>query len=168
MICQQRPNRFSMRFSEPAGDLVVVDGESLWTFYPSMDALQVMRFSPGDYGGGFNLYAQFLDDPIGRFEAVHEGSEAVGDGTSHKITLTPRGGASGVRAAGFRSAIVWFDVDRFLITAVEIHETNESIRRLRFSQIRPDVEIPDEVFRFEPPEGARVISDPRGPGSARE
>ena len=165
-VCQRRPDRFSMRFSDPPGDLLLVDGEFGWTFYPSLDPLQVMRFSGA--GGGFNFYQNFLEDPGGRFEAVHEGREPMGDGTSHKITLTPRGGASGVRSAGFRSATVWFDVDSHLITAMDIYDTNESIRRVRLTDIRVDIEIPDEVFRFVPPEGARVITDPRGPGSAQE
>ena len=44
-MCQRQPDEFAMRFSEPAGDLVVVDGESVWTFYPSMDKQQVLKFS---------------------------------------------------------------------------------------------------------------------------
>ena len=167
-VCQQRPNRFSMRMSDPEGDLVVVDGEFAWTFYPSQDTRQVMQFSAGGDGGGFNFYESFLDNPRGRFEAVHQGQEPMGDGTSHKIALTPRGGASGVRSVGFRSAIVWVDVDSFLITALEYQDTNESTRRIRLTDIQVDIEISDEVFRFVPPEGARVIRDPGGAGSAQE
>ena len=156
-VCLRQPDRFSMRFADPEGDLVVVDGEFAWTFYPSQDDMQVMRFSADGAGGGFNFYENLLSDPRGRFEAVHEGREPMGEGLSHKITLKPRE-TEGVRSAGFRSAVVWFDVDSLLITAVDIHDTNESIRRLRFSDIRVDIEIPDEVFRFVPPEGARVIT----------
>jgi len=160
-VCQQRPDRFSMRFSDPGGDLVVVDGEFAWTFYPSQDDEQVMRFSAAGAGSGFNFYENFLDDPRGRFEAVYEGREPVSEGLSHKIALKPRE-TEGLRSAGFRSAVVWFDVDDYLITAVDIHETNESIRRLRFTDIRVDIEIPAEVFRFVPPEGARVMTPREG------
>lgn len=160
-VCQQRPDRFSMRFSDPEGDLVVVDGEFLWTFYPSLDDMQVMRFSAEGSGGGFNFYRSFLEDPRGRFEAVHEGREPMGDGLSHKIALKPRE-TEGLRSADFRSAVVWFDVDSYLITALDIHETNESIRRIRLTDIRVDIEIPDEEFRFVPSEGARVMTPPEG------
>lgn len=160
-ICQQRPDHFSMRFDDPEGDLVVIDGTFLWTFYPSMDDKQVMRFSAEGAGGGFNFYKNFLEDPRGRFEAVHEGREAMGQGTSHKITLTPRK-VDGVTSENFRSAIVWFDVDSSLITAVDIHETNESIRRVRLTDIRADIAIPEEVFRFVAPEGARMLTPPQG------
>ena len=160
-ICQRRPDRFSMRFNDPEGDLVVVDGTFLWTFYPSVDQKQVMRFSAEVAGGGFNFYKNFLEDPRGRFEAAHEGREPMGDGTSHKITLTPRE-VDGVSSENFRSAVVWFDVDSYLITAVDIHETNESVRRVRLTDIRADIEIPEEVFRFVAPEGARVMTPPQG------
>ena len=49
-----------------------------------------------------------------------------------------------------------------IVEGVDIHETNETIRRLRFTDIRVDIEIPDEVFRFVPPEGARVMTPPEG------
>ena len=160
-ICQRQPDRFSMRFSDPEGDLVVVDGEFAWTFYPSQDDMQVMRFSAEGAGGGFNFYENLLADPRGRFEAVHEGREPMGEGLSHKIALKPRE-TEGLRSVGFRSAVVWFDVGSLLITAVDIHDTNETIRRLRFSDIRVDIEIPDEEFRFVAPEGARVMTPPEG------
>ena len=160
-VCQQRPDRFSMRFSDPEGDLVVVDGELAWTFYPSLDDKQVMRFSATGAGGGFNFYENFLEDPRGRFEAVHEGQEPMGGGMSHKIALTPRE-AEGLRPEGFRSAVVWFDVDSYLITALDIHDTNETIRRVRLTDIRVNLRLSDEEFRFVPPEGARVMTPPEG------
>ncbi len=160
-VCQQRPDRFSMRFSDPEGDLVVVDGESLWTFYPSQDDKQVMRFSAEAAGGGFDFYRSFLEDPRGRFEAVHEGREPMGDGLSHKITLKPRE-TDGSRSTDFRSAVLWFDVDTYLITALDIHETNESIRRIRLTDIRENLRLSGEEFRFVPPQGARVLSPPEG------
>ncbi len=158
-VCLRQPDRFSMRFADPAGFVVVVEGVFAWTLYPSLDDMQVLRFSAVG-GGGFNFYENLLADPRGRFEAVHEGREPMGDGLSHKITLKPRE-TEGLRPADFRSAVVWFDVDSYLITAVDIHDTNETIRRLRFSDIRVDIEIPDEVFRFVPPEGTQVHTDPR-------
>ena len=162
-VCQQRPDRFSMRFSDPDGDLVVGDGEFLWTFYPSMDDMQVMRFSAEGNGGGFNFYKNFLEDPRGRFEAIHEGREPMGGGLSHKISLKPRE-TQGLRATGFRSAIIWFDVDSYLITALDIHDTNGTIRRIRLTDIRVNLRLADEEFRFVPPEGARVMRAPEGAG----
>ena len=158
-LCLQQPDLFSMRFSDPEGDLVVMDGEFAWIFYPSQDDVQVIRFPAGRAGSGFNFYENFLEDPRGRFEAVHEGREPMGDGLSHKIALKPRE-TDGVQSADFRTAVVWFDVESYLITALEIHNTNELIRRVWLTDIRVDGEISDEVFRFVPPEGTQVFTPP--------
>ncbi len=87
----------------------------------------------------------------------------MGGGLSHKISLKPRE-TQGLRATGFRSAIIWFDVDSYLITALDIHDTNGTIRRIRLTDIRVDLRLPDEEFRFVPPEGARIMRAPEGAG----
>ena len=151
-ICQLQPDKFSMRFSDPAGDMVIVDGDFLWTFYPSMDDRQVMRFDAAGAEGRFNFYKNFLVDPRGRFQATYEGREDLGAGASHKITLSPN------EPSGFRTATVWIDVQSHLITGVDIRDANESIRRIRLTDIRLDLELPDTEFLFVPPPGARVIT----------
>ena len=151
-ICQLQPDKFSMRFSDPDGDVVIVDGDFLWTFYPSMDDKQVMRFDAAGTEGRFNFYKNFLVDPRERFLATYEGREDLGSEESHKITLLPE------EPSGFRTATVWIGVQSHLITGVDIRDANESIRRIRLTDIRLDLELPDTEFRFVPPPGARVIT----------
>ena len=151
-LCQRQPSEFSMRFSDPEGDLVVVDGEFLWTFYPSMDAKQVMRFAAAGAEGRFNFYKNLLEDPRDRFVATYDGIEDLASGPSHKLTVTPRD------PDAFRSAVVWVNVESDLIAGVDVHDSNESIRRVRLTDIRVDVEVSDGEFRFVPPAGARVMS----------
>jgi outer membrane lipoprotein-sorting protein len=151
-LCQRQPDEFSMRFSDPDGDLVVVDGEFLWTFYPSMDVRQVMRFAAAGAEGRFNFYKNLLDDPRGRFDATYQGVEELAERPAHKLTVTPRD------AESFRSAVVWVDTETDLIVGVDVHDANESIRRVRLTDIRVDVDVPDDEFRFVPPPGARVLS----------
>ena len=54
-LCQKRPNLFSMRFTEPAGDALVADGEHFWVFYPSVDSVQVLQFAMDDRARGDGL-----------------------------------------------------------------------------------------------------------------
>ncbi len=54
--------------------------------------------------------------------------------------------------------MVWIDAESDLITGVDVHDANESIRRVRLTDIRMDLEVPDDVFRFVPPPGARVMT----------
>ena len=151
-LCLRRSTEFSMRFSDPEGDLVVVDGQFLWTYSPSMDPTQVMRFSAEGAESRFNFYKNLLENPRRRFLATHDGMDEVDGVRAHKLLLTPKKGA------GFRRVIVWIDGERHLIIGVDIHDVNESIRRVRLTDIGVDIDVPDEEFRFVPPPGARVMS----------
>ncbi len=150
-MCQRPPNEFAMRFSEPAGDLIVADGESVWTFYPSVDDQQVLRFLGLNSDDRFNFYKNLLTDPRTRFKAVYQGIEEIDNQRSHRIFMEPK------EPQGFRSAVVWIDLETELIINLEVLDSNESIRKIRLTDISLNMELEDEEFRFVPPEGTRVI-----------
>jgi len=150
-MCQRPPNEFAMRFSEPAGDLIVADGESVWTFYPSVDDQQVLRFSGLNSDDRFNFYKNLLTNPRTRFKAVYQGIEEIDNQRSHRIFMEPK------EPQGFRSAVVWIDLETELIINLEVLDSNESIRKIRLTDIQLDIVLADDEFRFVPPEGARVI-----------
>ena len=150
-MCQRPPNEFAMRFSEPLGDLIVVDGESVWTFYPSVDDQQVLMFSGLNSDDRFNFYKNLLTDPRTRFKAVYRGIEEIDSQRTHRIFMEPK------EPQGFRSAIIWIDLDTQLIVNLEVLDFNESVRKIRLTDIRLNMELEDEEFRFVPPEGTRVI-----------
>ena len=62
-ICQRRPNLFSMRFTDPEGDMVVSDGEYVWVYYPSRNEKQVIRRPAMGSPGGEDFFHEFLDAP---------------------------------------------------------------------------------------------------------
>ncbi|HEX6590313.1 MAG TPA: outer membrane lipoprotein chaperone LolA [Longimicrobiales bacterium] len=152
-VYQSRPDRFAMRFSQPQGDVIVADGQYIWVYYPSVDEEQVirMRAVPGG-AGAVDLQAQFLGDPTERFNAVHNGTEAVGGREADVLTLTPRA------AANFRSLKVWVDRGDALVRRFEITEHNGVIRRFVLRNLTPGADIDAAVFRFTPPEGAHIVA----------
>jgi len=150
-MCQRQPDEFSMRFSDPAGDLVVVDGESVWTFYPSMDDQQVLKFSGLNSDGRFNFYKNLLTNPKDRFDATYQGIEEIDNQRAHRVFMKPK------ETQGFRSTVVWIDTETELIINLEVHDSNESIRKIRLTDIQLDIVLADDEFRFVPPEGVRVI-----------
>lgn len=153
-LCQQRPNLFMMRFLEPAGDLVVADGEWLWQYTPSVDATQVLRSRLGQGPGAFDFYHEFLEDPAARYTARTQGQETVGGNATHRIVLVPLG------AAGYREATLWIDVRQHLIRRVRIREENGNVRTVSLAAIDLDAKPAAGQFRFVQPPGTQVFTAP--------
>ena len=148
-LYQRAPDRFLMRFSDPDGDVIVSDGSHFWMYFPSTDAGQVIRTRRG--AQGLDLQAQFIGDPVERFESTYHGREAVRRRTAHVITLTPR------QPLGYQSLKVWIDAEDHLVRRFELTEDNGTIRHFELSDLRVNPTLPDRLFEFTPPEGAHVI-----------
>lgn len=155
-IVQRAPDRIALLFTEPEGDVIVGDGTYFWIYYPSVNADQVTRAPAAQAGsGGVDLRAQFLGDPLERFEWTREGSEAVNGRPADVLTLVPR------EAAGYRQLRVWIDEADGLARRFEIHEHNGSTRTFEFSSFEINPALADSLFVFEPPPGVRIVTPPR-------
>lgn len=151
-LFQQRPDRIALRFSEPDGDVIVGDGRYFWIYYPSVDAQQVIRM-PASQGaaGGVDLQAQFLGNPVERFDATLHGTERVSGRDAYALTLVPRG------PAGYERLRVWLDTDDYLARRFEITEETGTVRRFDLTGLRINGSIAPDIFRFSPPADARVV-----------
>ena len=151
-LYQQRPDRFKLNFTEPAGDVIVSDGRFFWIYYPSVDPKQVMRAPVSAAGAGaVDLQAQFLGDTDRRFTATLEGTADVNGRSAHVVTMVPR------ENLGYRRLKVWVDTQDHLVRRFEIVENNDNVRRFDLSQLQINPQIAPSVFQFTVPEGARIV-----------
>lgn len=150
-LLQRPPARFAFRFTDPAGDAVVSDGEALWVYLPSTAKGQVLKL-PREVGGAFDLVARLLANPGDRTQVrvVPEAARVGGESVT-AFTLTPR--AAG---APFETATVWIGADR-LVRQIEVLEPGGLRRRMRFINMRLGVALPKRAFVFEVPPGVRVV-----------
>lgn len=152
ILCQRRPGLFSMRFSSPDGDLIVVDGTYVWAYYPSLDAQQVYRFHALGADEGFDLYRTFLHRPEERFEVTYHGRELVDGSEAHRLGLEP------FESSGFARAVVWIDDATSMLVRVQVFDASNTVRTVDLSNMRIDPPLEPGTFSFTPPAGARVIS----------
>ncbi len=150
-LYQRRPDRFLMRFSDPSGDVVVSDGKTLWVYYPSVDSGQVIRSRGAVGANGMDLQAQFLNDPDRRFDARKVGTDTVAGRTAAEVELTPR------EAAPYARLRVWIDTGDHLVRRFDVEEENGVTRHFRLSDLRVNPQLPDSLFRFQPPAGASIV-----------
>jgi outer membrane lipoprotein carrier protein len=153
-LCQERPDRFAMEFSDPAGDRIVVDGTHAWVWYRSINPETVLRLPVERDRGGFDFYREFLANPLEKYEISGGGREEVGGVSTVRVELVPRA------ELGYVGAVVWIDPTTSLVRRISIEERNGNTRTLTLADIRIDPAISPGTFTFDVPAGVQVT----GPG----
>jgi outer membrane lipoprotein carrier protein len=149
-LYQRQPDRFLMEFSDPEGDLIVSDGDFFWMYFPSVDEKQVLRTPRG--GQGLDLQAQFIGDPVRRFETTYHGTDTVRGRKAYVMTLVPR------EPMGYTRLKAWIDARDHLVRRFELHENSGNLRHFELHDLVANPSLPDDLFRFTPPPGSQVVT----------
>jgi outer membrane lipoprotein carrier protein len=149
-----KPDRFAMRFTEPAGDRIVADGTWLWAYTPSTVPNQVIRQPIPTSGAATpNLFAQFVERPLERYEATWAGRDTVAGEPVELVRLVPR-----VNGLGFRRATIAISERTGWIRRVAIVEDSGQLRTLVLTDVTPDAEVPAAEVAFTVPRGVKVVT----------
>jgi outer membrane lipoprotein carrier protein len=153
-LVQAGSAKLSMRFTDPPGEAVVIDGEHVWVYTPSTVPDQVLRLKAPSGGPvyGYNLLAWFLDKPAERYESKYLREDKVGSRAVDVVELTPA-----VPDLPFERAVIWLDRQDGLPRRLEITERSGALRTLALTNLRLNRRVPDSTFEFEVPAGARVV-----------
>jgi outer membrane lipoprotein carrier protein len=153
-LFQAGDNKLALRFTEPAGDAIVVDGEYVWLYTPSTAPGQVVRSAVPSGGPvyGYNLLAWFLDRPAERYDAEYLRRDTVAGRVVDVVGLAPL-----APEMPFRSAVVWLDRGDALPRRLEITERGGGTRTLTLTNLRPNAAMPRDAIRFDVPPGVRVV-----------
>lgn len=150
-LYQRKPSRFLMRFTDPAGDLMVADGRHFWIYYPSSDRTQVIRTSIAEGGEQADFQRQFLSNATERFVATLNGTETVAGRPAYALTLVPR------RQSPYKVIRIWVDREDNLVRRFEMTEENDSVRRVELRNLKVNQPVSDALFTFTPPAGTQVV-----------
>jgi outer membrane lipoprotein carrier protein len=152
-LVQAGQNRLAMRFSDPKGDAIVVDGRHVWIYTPSTTPGQVIRAPlPSGPVYGFNLLAWLLDRPTERYRITYlrrDFVDFVQVDVLEFIPLSPE--------LPFRRAVMWIDRESALPRKLEIEEEPGALRTLSLAKLRTNQPVSQKTFRFDVPSGVRVI-----------
>jgi outer membrane lipoprotein carrier protein len=153
-LMQSGEAKFSMRFSDPPGEAVVIDGQHVWVYTPSTVPGQVLRLAVPSGGPvyGYNLLAWLLDRPAERYKATLLKSEELNGRTMDVVELEPA-----VPDLPFDRAVLWLDRQDALPRKLDITETSGSRRVLTLSKVQVNRPAPAGTFTFTVPAGVRVV-----------
>ncbi|MGH7629880.1 MAG: LolA family protein [Gemmatimonadales bacterium] len=154
VLVQSGPARLAMRFSDPDGEAIVIDGEYIWVYTPSTTPGQVLRL-PLPSGGpvyGYNLIAWLLDRPHERYQSTFVRNDRLEGRAVSVVEMVPT-----VPDMPFSRAVVWLDRNDGLPRRIEIEETSGQQRTLTLRNLRANVRTTGDTFRFAVPSGVKVI-----------
>lgn len=159
---QQGPSKFAFRFSDPAGDAIIADGVAIWVYLPSSARGQALKL-PIAQGAQLDLLSQLLTNPRATYRVSEGATEDMSGRTVSVITLTPR-----VTNAPFTKAIIWLDRDDAVVRQLEATEPSGLVRRIRFRDVRTDVELAKDALTFVVPAGVKVVDASALMGGVRQ
>jgi outer membrane lipoprotein carrier protein len=150
---QREPARFSFRFVEPKGDMIIGDGKWLWVYLPSSTPGQVIKVPMTNGGAGsLDLASRFFDSPKTRFAISDAGTATVAGRAAHALTLKPKSSTE-----PFTQAKVWIDTADGTLRQFETVEPSGITRLVTITAVTPNAPVDAKLFSFTPPKGARVV-----------
>jgi outer membrane lipoprotein carrier protein len=152
-LIQEGEAKLSMRFSDPPGDAIVMDGEHLWVYTPSTTPGQVLRLKvPTDPTYGPNVLAWILTRPAERYRSRYVRSDAVAGRAVDVIQLVPID-----RTLPFTEATVWLDQYDDLPRRLDVRERGGQLRTLILSGVEAGHRYGPQAFRFDVPTDVRIV-----------
>ena len=152
-LYQAGQNTFAMRFSDPDGEAIVIDGRFTWIYTPSTTPGQVIRMPvESDPVYGVNLLARLLDRPADRYESSWVRSDQLNGRRVEVVAIVPRS-----PNANFSRAVLWLDQGDNLPRRIELDEGKSVRRILTLGSLRPNAALAKELFEFKVPKGVRVV-----------
>jgi outer membrane lipoprotein carrier protein len=153
-LVQSGPSKLAMRFSQPPGEAVIIDGQYVWVYTPSTTPGQVLRIRVPSGGPvyGYNILAWLLDKPAERYRATYLRPDHINGQDVDVVELVPA-----VPDLPFERAVVWLAKGDALPRRLEISEHGGASRMLTLSRLRVNQTVSDKTFVFNVPDGVRVV-----------
>lgn len=142
-----RPGRFIWSYREPYAQLLVGDGERMWSFDKDLNQVTVKRM--GDALGATPAAILAGKSEIARNFALSEGESSEGLAWVDARPLSTDGPFTAMRLG--------FEGDA--LKAMQIRDGFGQLTELRFTRFEHNPRLDPQRFRFVPPPGADVVGE---------
>ena len=143
-----RPGKFRWTYEKPHQQLLVGDGAKLWIYDPDLKQVTVKKIGAAISSTPAALLAG--KDDITKLFTLRDAGSA--DGLAW-VEATPR-----TQDTGFDR--VRLGLHGKTLAAMELFDQLGGHTKLAFSDLKTNVAVAPETFRFAPPKGADVLEDP--------
>jgi outer membrane lipoprotein-sorting protein len=156
-IMNKLPDKTRIEFIEPpeaAGQIVVSDGTSIWTYDPKTNT--TMKEEMQKTGEDFQQdYMKFVRELLDNNDITYHGMDKIEGRTVYRITAVPKNESELI---GMHTSM-WVDSDTWIPLKIEIADKNDKpITSFEYSDVKINTGIPDSEFEFKAPQGAKVVT----------
>ncbi|OZB70777.1 MAG: outer membrane lipoprotein carrier protein LolA [Thiomonas sp. 14-64-326] len=147
----ERPDRFRWDYTKPYGQVIVSDGKQLWTYDHDLDQVTITPVTQAFKG---TPAAIFAGTDLTRLFTLQAQADAGG---LQWVQATPKAKDSNFDwiRIGLRSTAQGPEV-----AELQLRDAFGQISTMRFTAIKYNPTFGPDSFRFTPPKGASVISQP--------
>lgn len=148
-----KPGKMRWSYEQPEPSLVVTDGEELWIYDPTEKEAQRMHAGQGFLSGAALqfLLGQGAMDRDFRVKAL----TCQPDQT--RLALVPR------KSAAYEKLEIRVDPASGEVVETAVFDLVGNVTRVSFTDVRTNAGLTDDLFRFSPPDGVRVVEVPAAP-----
>lgn len=150
-LIQSGDGRLSLRFTDPAGEMIVLDGRNVWMYLPSTEPGQVRKIPVTSLPDYFNPRS-LLDQPGRRFTAKSIRRDQLNGRSADVVLLEPKS-----PDLPFSEVTLWIDREDGLPRRLQFKERSGATRTFTFADVRTNQRIPDRTFTFDVPPGVRIV-----------
>ena len=143
-----RPGRFRWDYRQPAGQLLVSDGESVWLYDAELEQVTVRPV-----GDSLSQTPAMLLAGRGGAAEAFQSRDGGNDGGLAWVVLTPR--ATEADFASVRLGFRGRELER-----LDLQDRLGQTTRITFSRIERNPKLPPATFTFAPPPGVDVVGAP--------
>jgi outer membrane lipoprotein carrier protein len=143
------PHSLRIEQAKPAPESVISDGDTLWWYNPKKS--EVFRYKSSKLGRELKLLGEIFQGLRGveeSFMVVLSGSE----GENHRLELTPKPPWPDIT-----QILLTVSREDYRITVMEIHNIIGGLTRFTLGPPTAQTTFEPGFFRFDPPDGVRVI-----------
>lgn len=161
-IMNKMPDKSRIENLEPAemaGQVMVNDGNTIWTYdpkknevtkmdMPKRDVPEINRTSDQDY-------TKSIKEILNQADISYQGTEKLDERSVYFIKVSPKNGSTWM---GMRFSM-WVDSETWMPLKMETFDKNDKLlTSIEYRDIKFNTGIPDSEFEFKVPEGAKVIT----------
>lgn len=144
----KKPGKMRWEYTEPAKDLIVSDGKTLWLFQPDLN--QAIKSQAAT--GASSMATDFLTG-MGNIEKEFIVLLSAANGPRHVLTLTPRSAQQGIKKLVLEVGKKSYLVEKTVITD---HFGNQTT--VNFTGMKLNSPVKDSLFKYAPPKGAAIVT----------